>query len=64
MSLMSRGSIPSARCDYRGPVAAIQVDDGYTARYLTCGTVGPVRDTSEEAREALISLGKRDPEDE
>jgi hypothetical protein len=64
LGLMGRGSILSTRCDHRSPVAASQIDDGYTARCLTRGTVGPVRDTSEEAREALINLGKRNREDE
>jgi hypothetical protein len=36
------------------------VEGGHAARCLLCGTVGPVRDTPEAARKALLALGKRD----
>jgi hypothetical protein len=33
--------------------------DGYSARCLRCGTVGPARETSGEARRALLELRRQ-----
>ena len=35
------------------------VDGGCAARCVLCGTVGPVRNTAETARKALLVLGAR-----
>ncbi len=47
-------------CDHGGLTMAEPVEGGHAARCLLCGTVGPVRDTPEAARKALLALGKRD----
>jgi hypothetical protein len=43
------------RCEHwhSGPLVADQVEGGRVVSCLVCGTVGPVRKTSEEARRAL-----------
>jgi hypothetical protein len=43
------------RCEHwhSGPLVADQVEGGRVVGCLMCGTVGPVRKTSEEARRAL-----------
>jgi hypothetical protein len=40
-----------------------QTDAGHVARCLVCGTVGPPRETSEEARRALTALARPKPDE-
>jgi hypothetical protein len=37
------------------------VDGGCAVRCVLCGTVGPVRNTAETARKALLVLGGAEP---
>lgn len=39
-------------------VSPVPGGDGRVARCLACGTLGPVRETSEEARRALEALAR------
>ena len=49
---------PSSRV-HRSPVLVERVGhDGYVARCLVCDTVGPARDGSEAARDALQVTGR------
>ena len=56
---MSVTPIPPERCGHVAPMIIERVEGGYAARCLRCGTVGPVRPTSGEARGALLELGQR-----
>ena len=56
---MSMTPIPPERCGHVAPMAIYRTEDGYAARCLRCGTAGPVRATSTEARRALLGLGRR-----
>jgi hypothetical protein len=56
---MSLTPIPPERCGHVAPMVIDRTEDGYAARCLRCGTVGPVRATSGEARRALLELGRR-----
>ena len=49
---------PTGECAHDGPVLVSPADGGRRARCLSCGTVGPVRETSEEARRALEALAR------
>ena len=49
----ARGRKPPDSCVHTSPVLVERVGRGYGARCLACGMVGPVRDSSEEAWEAL-----------
>jgi hypothetical protein len=51
--------VPPERCGDVAPMVIDRVEGGYAARCLRCGTVGPVRATSGEARRALLELGRR-----
>jgi hypothetical protein len=49
-----RGRDWPTSCAHRSPILVERVgQDGYGARCLVCGTVGPARDSAEEARDAL-----------
>ena len=54
---MSLTPIPPERCGHVAPMVIEQAADGYSARCLRCGTTGPARETSGEARRALLGLG-------
>ena len=56
---MSVTPVPPERCGHMAPMGIDRVEGGYAARCLRCGTVGPVRETSAEARRALLELGRR-----
>ena len=56
---MSVTPVPADRCGHVAPMVIDRVEGGYAARCLRCGTVGPVRSTSGEARRGLLSLGRR-----
>ena len=43
------------RCGRVAPMVIDRADGGYAARCLRCETVGPVRETSAEARRACAS---------
>lgn len=53
-----KGLRRSGRCAHQhvGPLVAEQVEGGREVRCLVCGTVGPARKTSEEARRALQDI--------
>jgi hypothetical protein len=57
---MSLTPIPPERCGHVAPMVIERAADGYSARCLRCGTTGPARETSGEARRALLGLGGRD----
>jgi hypothetical protein len=56
---MSVTPVPPERCGHVAPMVIDRVEGGYTARCLRCGSVGLVRETSTEARRALLELGRR-----
>ncbi len=56
---MSMSPVPPERCGHVAPMVMERVEGGYAARCLRCGTVGPVRATPAEARQALLALGRR-----
>jgi hypothetical protein len=56
---MSLTPIPPDRCGHVAPMVIEPADGGYAARCLRCGTTGPARGTSREARQALLELGGR-----
>lgn len=56
---MSVTPIPPERCGHVAPMVIERVEGGYAARCLRCGTMGPARGTSGEARRALLALGGR-----
>ena len=59
---MSVTPIPPDRCGHVAPMVLEQARGGYAARCLRCGTTGPARGTSREARQALLELGRRNRE--
>jgi hypothetical protein len=56
---MSVTPIPPERCGHVAPMVIERVEGAYAARCLRCGTTGPARRTSAEARQALMELGRR-----
>jgi uncharacterized Zn finger protein len=56
---MSLTPIPPERCGHVAPMVIDRMGGRYAARCLRCGTVGPVRAASGEARRALLELGRR-----
>jgi hypothetical protein len=56
---MSVTPIPPNRCGHVAPMVVERAEGGYAARCLRCGTTGPARRTSGEARRALLELGRR-----
>jgi hypothetical protein len=56
---MSVTPVPPGRCGHVAPMVIDWAEGGYAARCLRCGTVGPVRESSAEARRALLELGWR-----
>jgi hypothetical protein len=56
---MSLTPIPPEMCGHVAPMVIEQVEGGYMARCLRCGTTGPTRETSGEARRALLELGRQ-----
>jgi hypothetical protein len=55
---MSLTPIPPERCGHVAPMVNEPVNGGYAARCMRCGTVGPVRASSGEARRALLEQGR------
>ena len=55
---MSVTPIPPHRCCHVAPMVLERAEGGYVARCLRCGTTGPARGTSGEARRALLELGR------
>ncbi|HEY6580865.1 MAG TPA: hypothetical protein VIZ60_06985 [Rubrobacter sp.] len=51
--------ISSERCGHVAPMVIEPTEGEYTARCLRCGTTGPERASSGEARGALLELGRR-----
>jgi hypothetical protein len=49
------------RCTHNGFLLVEPVDNGCAVRCVLCGMVGPVRNSAETARKALLVLGARDP---
>jgi hypothetical protein len=49
------------RCAHNGFLLVEPVDGGCAVRCVLCGMVGPVRNTAETARKALLVLGARNP---
>jgi hypothetical protein len=47
------------RCAHKGFLLVEPLDGGCAVRCALCGTVGPVRDTADAAREALLVHGAR-----
>jgi hypothetical protein len=56
---MSVTPIPPHRCGHVAPMVVERAEGGYAARCLRCGTTGPARGTSGDARRALLELGRR-----
>ncbi len=56
---MSMVPTPPQRCGHVAPMVIERAKGGYVARCLRCGTVGPVRETSTEARRALLAMARR-----
>jgi hypothetical protein len=56
---MSLTLIAPDRCGHMAPMVFERVEGGYATRCLKCGTTGPIRETSAEARRALLELGRR-----
>jgi hypothetical protein len=50
------------RCAHNGFLLVEPMDGGCAVRCVLCGAVGPVRNTAETARKALLVLGERNPE--
>jgi hypothetical protein len=46
-------------CSHKGFLLVEPTDGGCAVRCVLCGTVGPVRNTAETARKALLVLGAR-----
>jgi hypothetical protein len=57
------GLIPPEQCDHQStPLSVIEVEDGYfRAQCLTCGSVGPVQQSPQAARQELMDEGVRSP---
>jgi uncharacterized Zn finger protein len=56
----SRRRLRPDECDHTSPVVTERTDgEEYVARCLMCGTVGPVRESPEEALKALQQMGKQ-----
>jgi hypothetical protein len=56
---MSVTPMPPERCGDVPPMVIERAEGGYAASCLRCGTTGPARGTSGEARRALLELGWR-----
>ena len=56
---MPRRQILPSECDHPGPILVDPIKEGYIARCLLCGTVGPEQETSGEALNALKEQGER-----
>jgi hypothetical protein len=63
---VSRPEHSEDRCGYTllsvVPIVSMRVEGGYAARFLLCGSAGPVRDNGESARRGLLNRGVRDEE--
>ena len=55
---LAPGLAPPNQCSHQStPMITIEVEEGYfRARCLTCGTVGPVRQSPQAAREELMNV--------
>jgi hypothetical protein len=51
---MSLTPVAPERCGHVAPMVSEPTEGGYRARYLRCGTTGPVQASSGEARRALL----------
>ena len=56
---MSMVPTPPERCGHVAPMVIERTEAGYVARCLRCETVGPVRESSTEARRALLAMARR-----
>ena len=45
-----------AQCNHRYPISAESEEEGYRARCLGCGAVGPLRKDARDAHKALLSM--------
>lgn len=54
----SRGKIKPTECRHAAPVVIREVESGYVAQCLMCGTDGPAKESSEEALKALQDLAR------
>ncbi len=52
----SRGKIRPSECGHVAPVVIREVEHGYVAQCLVCGTDGPTREDSQEALKVLQDL--------
>ena len=59
-ALGSERAATPQRCGHNGLAMIHQVVGGYVARCLACQRIGPVLDTSEASRRALLELEIRD----
>ena len=56
---LARGREQPSSCVHRSPVLVEKVgQDGYVARCLVCGTVGPASNNPEESRDALQAASR------
>ncbi len=56
---LARGRQWPSSCVHRSPVLVERAGhDGYIAKCLACGAVGPSRDGTEEARDALQAASR------
>jgi hypothetical protein len=56
---LARGREWQSSCVHRSPVLVERVGhDGYVARCLVCGTVGPASNSPEESRDALQAASR------
>ena len=65
LSIVRSGTLVRGRkwpssCAHTSPILVERVGrhDGYVARCLVCGTAGPTRDGSDEARDALQAASR------
>jgi hypothetical protein len=57
---LARGRELPSLCVHRSPILVERVGhDGHCARCLVCGTVGPARNSPEEARDALQAASQQ-----
>ncbi|MDP9484689.1 MAG: hypothetical protein M3Q49_02665 [Actinomycetota bacterium] len=53
-----RDRVGPGGCAHNTAALVTQTDAGHVSRCLVCGTLGPPRETSEEARQALQDLAR------